>query len=184
MLATMFLLLFVLAAYGVTRFFRFNSDGKAFRDGVIKSSGADWRQRIGINAGGVTLCAVRTGLSFVHLDAEARAALQSLSGVQLGIYQLPPGVKSPDRVGMLAAADHAAANHGWNRVVCVLNREDLVIVYVQDQTAWPERIKCFVLVFDGRQMVLIAARGNPEPLVRCLLNRPDVREKLQGLAKR
>ena len=177
-------LLFVVAALGVTSYFRFGSDTKALRDGVIKSSGVDWRQRIGIHVGGFTLCAVRAGLSFVHLDAEARAALRSVNGVQIGVYQLPPGVKSPERVTMLAAADHAVANHGWNRVVCVLNGQKLVTVYVQDKTTWLGRIKCLVMVFDGHQMVMVAAQGNPEPLVRCLLNRPDVREKLQRLAKR
>jgi len=183
-LTVVLLLLSVATVFGITSYFRFSTDTIALRDGLMKSSGVEWRQRIGINVGGLTMCAVRTGLSFVHLDPQARAALQSVRGVQIGIYQLPPGVKPPDHAAMLTAADHAVVNRGWNRVVCVLNHKDLVTVYLQDRTTWMRRVKCFVLVFDGRQMVMVAAQGNPEPLIECLLSQPDVGANLKLLAKR
>ena len=85
---------------------------------------------------------------------------------------------------MLAAADTAMTDCGWNRAVCVMNHKKLVTVYLCDRTFWMRRMECCVMVFDGHQMVMVAAQGNPEPLVQCLLNQPDVRARLQLLAER
>ena len=171
-------------AYGVTSFFRLSSDTRALRDGLIESSGVDWHQKIALNVGDLTLGVARTGLSFVHLDERARAALQTVRGVEVGIYELSAVEETPDRNAMLVAADKAMRAHGWERVVGVMAESDLVAVYVPEKNTTLQRLNCCVMVFDGRQMVLASARTNPQPLVQCLLNQPALRAKMNWLARR
>jgi hypothetical protein len=40
------------------------------------------------------------------------------------------------------------------------------------------------MVFDGRQMVVASARVNLVPIIQCLLEKPEVRARMQLLAKR
>lgn len=183
-LVVVILLLPVLLVAGVASYFRPSSDTRALRNGLIESSGVEWQPQIVLNVGGLTLGAVRTGLSFAHLDPEARAALQTVRGVEVGIYQLSAGAQPPNRVAMLAAADTAMSARGWDRVVGVMDGGDLVAVYMPANITSARRMKCCVMVFDGREMVVVSARVNPEPLIQCALNQPAVRARLQLLAKR
>ena len=178
------LLLPVVIAVEVVSCFHLSSDTKALRNSLIKSSGVEWRRRIALNAGGLPLSAVRAGLSFVKLDAGARAALQSVRSAEVGVYQLPSGAKPPDRAAMLAAADAAMAGRGWDRVVGVMDGQDLVAVYLPDEIASARRMKCCVMVFDGREMVVVSARANLEPLIEYALAQPDVAAKVRSLVRR
>jgi hypothetical protein len=172
--AAVVLLLPVLLAAGVASYFLPSSDIKALRNGLIKSSGVEWHRRIALNVGGFTLGAVRTGLSFANLNAEARAALQAVRGVEFGIYQLPSDAQPPDRAAMLAAADTAMTARGWDRVVGVIDGPNLLTVYMPGQTTSARRLKCCVMVFDGRQMIVASARANLEPPLQCLLEQPKI----------
>ena len=176
--------LIVTLALGVASYFRLSSDTRALRNGLIESSGVDWHQKIALNVGGLTMGVARRGLSLVHLDERARAALQTVRGVEVGIYELSAAEEAPDRDAMLVAADAAMRARGWERVVGVMAENELVAVYVPEKDTTIQRLNCCVMVFDGRQMVLASARTNPQPLVQCLLNQPALRAKMQWLAKR
>ena len=175
--------LIVAVALGVTSYFRLSSDTRALRNGLIESSGVGWHQKIALNVGGLTLGVARGGLSLVHLDERARAALQTVHGVEVGIYELSAADETPDRNAMLVAADKAMRARGWERVVGVMAESELVAVYVPEKNTTLQRLNCCVMVFDGRQMVLASARTNPQPLVECLLKQPALRAKLQQLAR-
>ena len=182
LLAVPVLLLLLLGA-GVASFFHLNSDARALRNGLIRSSGVEWRQRIAVNAGYFTLGAVRAGLSRIKLDPGAQAALQSVQSAGVGVYQLAPGAPPPDRAAMLAAADSAMSARGWERVTGVMDGKDLVAIYLPGRNISIHRLKCCLLVFDGKEMVLVSARGNPEPLVTCVLDQPSLRTRPQWLAQ-
>jgi hypothetical protein len=178
------LLLPVVIAVAVVSCFHLSSDTRALRNSLIKSSGVKWRQKIALNAGGLTLSAVRAGLSFVNLDAGARAVLQAVRGAEVGIYQLPSGAKPPDGAAMLVAADAAMTARGWDRVVGVLDGGDLVTVYVPDKTASARRMKCCLMVFDGQEMVVVSARANLEPLLKYALAQPAIAARVRSLVRR
>lgn len=182
LLATPLLLLALLAA-GVANCFRLGSDARAMRNELIKTSGVAWRQQIALNAGSLTLSAVRAALSCVKLDPGARAALQSVRNATVGVYQLPAGTPAPDRATMFAAADSAMTARGWERVVGVLDGEDLVTVYLPKKLS-VQRLKCAVMVFDGKQLVLVSARGNLEPLLKYALAQPGLGAPVRRLAQR
>ncbi len=177
------LLLIGLLGAGVASCFRLGADARAVRNELIKSSGVEWRQQIALNAGWLTLGAVRAGLSCVRLDPAARAALQSIHGAGVGIYQLPAGTPPPNRAAMLVTADSAMTARGWERVVGVIDARDLVAVYFPKKVS-VHRLKCCVLVFDGKEMVLVSAQGNPEPLVEYALAQPGLGDRTGWLAQR
>jgi len=178
------LLLLVLLAAGVASCFRLGSDARTLRNELIKSSGVEWRQQIALNAGRLTLGAVRAGLSCARLDPGARAALQSIRTAGVGVYQLPSGTPPPDRAAMLAAADSTMTARGWERVVGVMDGQDLVTVYLPGKNVSVQRLKCCVMVFDGEEMVLVSAQGNLEPLLKYALDQPGLCAQARRLAQR
>jgi len=178
-LLAVFILLPILLVFGIASYFRLSSDTRALRSGLIKASGAEWRQQFAFNVGGLTCGAVRSGLSFVNLNKEARAAVQTVRGVEVSILRLAGGEKSPDCATMLGAADSAMNRRGWDRVVGVLDGEDMVAVYVSSKTTSCRRLECCVVVFDGEQMVVASARANLQPLLDCGLNEHGLRAKLR-----
>jgi hypothetical protein len=182
LLATPLLLLILLGA-GVASCFRLGADARAVRNALIKASGVEWRPQIVLNAGRLTLGAVRAGLSCVRLDPAARAALQSVHAAEVGVYQLPAGKPPPNRAAMLASADSAMAARGWERVVGVIDGRDLVAVYFPKEAS-VQRLKCCVLVFDGKEMVLVSAQGNPLPLATYALAQPGFGAQRGWLAQR
>jgi hypothetical protein len=178
------LLFFLALAAGVASFFHLGSDVRALRNGLMKSSGVEWRQKIAVNANYLTLGAVRAGLSCVKLDPGAHAALQSVRSAGVGIYRLTPGTPLPDRAAMLAAADSAMTARGWQRVVGVMDSRNLVAIYLPGKNISVHRLKCCVMVFDGKEMVLVSARGNLEPLLTYALKQPGLCDQAKWLAQR
>ena len=183
LLATPLLLLLLLGA-GVASFFYLGSDARALRNGLMKSSGVEWRQQIVLNAGPLTLDAVRLGLSRARLDSGPRAALQSVRSAEVGVYQLASGTPPPNRAAMLAAADSAMTTRGWERVVGVMDGHNLVAVYVPGQDISAYHLNCCVLVLDGKEMVLVSVQGNPEPLLTYALAQPGLGAQSPWLAQR
>lgn len=176
------LLLFIVLAVMVVDCFRLGSDVRALRNELIRSSGVEWRQQIALNAGTLVLGAVRAGLACVRLDPGARAAVQSVRNAGVGVYQLPAGTPRPDRAVMLVAADSAMTARGWERVVGVMDGHDLVAVYLLEQNISVHRLKCCVLVFDGKEMVLVSAQGNLEPLLQYAFDQPGFCAQIRHLA--
>jgi hypothetical protein len=183
LLATPLLLLLLVGA-GVASFFCLGADTRALRNGLMKSSGVEWRQQIALNAGLLTLGAVRAGLSCARLDPGARAALQSVRSAEVGVYQLASGTPSPDRVAMLAASDSAMTVRGWERVVEVMDGHNLVAVYLPGKNISIHRLRCCVLVFDGKEMVLVRVQGNPEPFLKYAFDQAGLDARARTWAQR
>jgi len=150
----------------------------------MQASGAEWRQQICLNVGSLTFGAVRGALAFLQLDPEARAAVQAVRGAEVGIYEITSDQGRPDCVAMLDAADRALNDHEWERVVGVLEGENLVCVYLPTEPLSSRRMKCCVVVFDGQHMVVVQATANIKPLLECLRNHHDLGRQLTSLAAR
>lgn len=84
---------------------------------------------------------------------------------------------------MLAAADSAMTARGWERAVGVADGRNLVTVYFPKKIS-VQRLKCCVMVFDGKELVLVSAQGNPEPLLEYALAQPGVDDQMRWLARR
>jgi hypothetical protein len=183
LLATPVLVLLLLGA-GVASFFHLGYDARVLRNALIESSGVEWRQQIALNVDFFTLGAVRAGLSCLKLDPGARAALHSVRAATVGIYRPTSGTPQPDRAAMLSTADSAMKARGWGRVAGVMNRHDLVAVYVPENDISARCVRCCVMVFSEKEMVLASARGNLEPLLKFAFTQRGFAAQLQNLAKR
>jgi hypothetical protein len=169
---------------GVLSYFHLSSDTRAVRREITRASGVEWRQQIGLNIGSLTMSAARAGLAFVPLEPEARAALRSVRGVEVGVYEQAAGLEQADREAMLAVADRVLNARGWERVVGVLEGKSMVGVYLPAKVTPASRMKACVVVQEGRQMVVVSAQANLEPLLECLRNNPEWRAGMRSLACR
>ena len=183
LLLTPFLLVLLLAAC-VASCFHLSSEARALRNGLLESSGVEWRQQIALNANWLTLGVVRAGLSCVKLHPAARAAVRSVQSAGVGVYELSPGTPRPDRAAMFAAADSAMTARGWERVVGVVDKEDMVAIYLPAKNITLHHLKCCVMVFDGKDLVVVSARGNPEPILNYAIAQSGLDAKVPWLVKR
>ena len=152
-------------ALGIVSMFHLGSEATALRRTVMGSVPGLWDKTIALRVGGVTTALVRGGSRFFHMPAEPRAALDSLRGAEVGVYRLR---EQPGRVEcgpILAQADKAMAARGWARVVGVVQEHQLVAVYMPKKGVSARRMKCCVAVLNERDLVVVSARGNLEPLL-------------------
>ena len=174
---TLGLLLVLLVVVGVTSFVRLGRDARALRNSVMKSVALPCHKKIELGVGSFTLNVARAGLDFVQLDPLARQALQAVRGAEVGIYQLDFTPSLTNRAAMLSCADDAMSRRGWDRLVGVMNRSELVAAYVPKEIRSPNDVKICLVVLNGRDMVVASARSNLEPLVELALNHPEWRPK-------
>ena len=165
------LLVFVTAVFGVVSYFRLSSEASALRDALLSSSSDTWHPKITLNIGGVTTGLARMGLRFVNLPPEARAAANAVRGVEVGVYELEDEQRHDNPSQVIARADKAMGAQGWMRAVGVIERDQLVAVYVPAKGLKAGRVKCCVLVVDKRELVVASVRADAKPLMELVTGR-------------
>ncbi len=151
--------------YSVTGYFRLGPDAAAMRRSVMGSIGGSWDKTIAVNVGGFTVGLVRLGSRFFPMDAEPRAAFESLRNAEVGIYKFRSEPQCADRASILATLDRAMAGRGWHRVVGVCKDQDLVSVYVPRKRLSPRRTRACIMVLHEGQLIIASACGNLDPLM-------------------
>ena len=139
-----------LVSIGLTGCFKVSSDVRALRDCVMKAAPAEWEEEIEIGVGPLTLNLARAGLAFVDLEPEARSALHAVRSAEAGVYKLRSDRQQLSLAAMLSAADKTMAGRGWDRVVGVMHRRELVAVYVPGQVRSTRNVKIW---FARRQAI-------------------------------
>ena len=163
--ATAVVLFSFLCVVGVAGVFRLGCETTALRQSLTSSVDGQWKKTIAIHLGWFTTGLVRAGSRFVKLDPEPRAALDAVRGVEVGVYKRQGGPEQEDHGTVLARADRAMGSRGWMRVVGVSHDRELVAVYVPRKGVSLRNTKCSVMVFNGRELVVVWARGNLKPLM-------------------
>jgi hypothetical protein len=172
-------------ALGVASYFRLSSDTRALRNELTQASGVKWQKQIGLNIGDNTLGVARGALLFIKgIDRGAQAALRAVRGVEVGIYELDSTSKAPDRAAMLNAADKAMSNRGWERVVGVLDGEQMVGVFLPAKITSANQMKCCVVVLEDRKLIVVSAKADLAPLVEFVKSQSDWHINLPALASR
>jgi hypothetical protein len=146
-------------------------DSRPLRQTVLQASGVEWTPNIELGVGGGLLGLARAGLSFVDLPSEARAVLGAVRGAEVGVYRLRGG--RPDRAGWLEAADRGMAEKGWERIVGVISGQECVAAYLPRDLREGRDVRLCVMVMEGEQLVLVAARGNLDPLFELARSHAD-----------
>lgn len=113
----------------------------------------------------------RFGASLADLDPRAITALRTVRCGFIGVYHLADTPARDDLLGMLEVADaRLFKRSNWSRMVTVLDENQLIAAYGAAPTK-PSResIDVFVVVLDNRDLVVLSARGYPQPLFDLVL---------------
>lgn len=164
-IASTFCGLVIWCIVGVTGFFRLSSETATLRASFMEAMPGAWNKKIALRVGWFTTGIARVGAGFFNLPPEPRAALAAVHGAEVGIYSLDRELAVPDGSAVLEIADKAMKARGWDRIVGVSQERQLVAVYWPHQKLSPGKIKCCVLVFQGRELIVSSVRGNLEPLM-------------------
>ena len=160
-----------LLSIGLTGCFKVSTDVGALRDSVMKAAPVEWEEQIEIGVGPLTLNLARAGLAFVDLDSEARTALHAVRSAEAGVYKRRSGDQKLNQAAMLSAADKTMATRGWDRVVGVMDRRELVAIYVLSQATSTRNVKVCLVAVNGQELVVASARSTLEPLMEMAWNR-------------
>jgi hypothetical protein len=149
----------------LTGCFRVSTDVGALRDSVTKAAQAEQEERFEIGVGPLTLNLARAGLAFVDLEPEARTALRAVRSAEVGVYKLRGERREFNHAAMLSAADKTMAGRGWDRVVGVINRHELVAIYVPGNARSSRNMKVCLVTMNDRELIVASARSNLEPVI-------------------
>lgn len=172
-----------LLGLGSTGCFQVSRDAEVLRDSLMEPVRAKWDTEIELGVGSVTLSLARAGLRFVDLDPDARAALQAVRAAEVGVYRRPAGRREPDPAAMLAAGDKAMARRGWDRLLTVVNRRELVVAYVPRSLRSTDELRLCLAVVNDRELVVVAARSDLDPLMELAHEKARAHSKLLAGAK-
>jgi hypothetical protein len=173
LLLGVFLFLPVIPLLGVLSMLTLGNELCILRNSLFQSTAANWDKTIEIRAGTLCSALAKVGLNWVDLPEEARAAIRSVRGVEVGVYTRPSASNYAERSLLLTEVDASMTKQGWDRVVGVLNQDALVGIYTPKTTSSSKAVHLCLFVLDKRQLVLVSARGNPQPLVEMALEQID-----------
>ena len=169
---------------GITGYFRLSSEAAALRQSAMSAVPGEWHKKIALHVGGLTTALLRAGSRFIKLDPEPRAALESVRGAEVGIYKLQDEPEVVNGSAFLVRADRAMSAQGWERVVGVSKERDLVAVYSPRRGVSCHDLRCCVVVFQGRDLIVASAHGNLEPLLEIARDHIDLEHGRPFLALR
>ena len=152
-------------AIHVAGYFRLSSETQALRASLTSLTPGEWHKKFAVHVGSLPLCVVRIGSRFFNLPPEPRAVLDAVRGAEVGIYTLKEERSPVCSSSVLVAADKTMASRGWQRVVGVSERDELVAIYIPRKRMPAAKLACCLMVLQGHQLVLASARGNAEPLL-------------------
>jgi hypothetical protein len=161
----------LLCAIGIAGCFRLSSATQTLRNSVIESVPGQWDKRFAVHVRGLTLGLMRFGSRFFNLPPEAKAALETLHGAEVGVYILQDAPSALDYSAMFTAADKCMRRRGWDRIVGVARGRQFVAVYMPRNLRTVKRMACCVAVLNEQDLVVASARGNLEPLLELATQR-------------
>ncbi len=152
------------------------SDTAALRAVVAPSLANGWHKEAEVHVGWFPLALARTALRFAPVEPEVRQALRALRNAEVSVHARHADGRSTDRGAMLIDADRVMSARGWERLVGVVDRHDLVLVYLPKDLSYAHDIEACVLVLEPRHLVVVSARADLEPLLELARGRPEWQE--------
>ena len=149
---------FLLLGLAAISYLTLDRDVRVLRNHVMEATDTAWDTKVQMSVGRLTLGAIGQGLRLVdHKDMDdARLALRSVKQASVGVYARRAGGNDWSREQLFAATDRAMRNRGWTRMVGVADRQETVLVYVQDDPGAEEPFDICVAVVNGKEMVVVS----------------------------
>ena len=157
--------------------FHLNRDAAELRQQFVGATGAGWHTKVQFSVSPLLLAAVRAGVGCVHdLPPEARAALRAVRSASVGVYERTHPGAPVSRAHLLTAADQMMTGRGWTRIVAVADAGDTVVIYLPADVAGSAPAGVCLAVCSERELVIVAARIEPEELAALALRELGKRE--------
>lgn len=141
-------------------------DATVLRREVMAATQTEWTTKVQLSLGRVSFWALRQCLAFVpdshHQIGEARAALQTVRSVSVGVYQPTDRSAIWSRATLFNETDRTMRDRGWTRLVGVAETRENVLIYVPADGA-DFRHVCLAVV-TGRELVIVSAALDPDAL--------------------
>ena len=144
--------------------FRVSSDTQALRDVALKLQTAEAEEKIELGVGLFTVGLAKLGARFVELPPEVRGILGSVDGLECSVYELRGGESNFSEV--LSQADESMEKRGLERVVGVMERDQLIAVYVPRKLKSHREMSISVMVLTKRELICATARGDLESVMQ------------------
>jgi len=156
-----------LAVIGWSAVHSFSAPGRLgdARDVVSSALDDQFAPRVEVRVPAGLLSVARLVLHFADVPPEARRAAAAVRSAEVGVYRLRGAAKRADYGTALARADAALRKQGWDCIVAVRERDQGVGIYVPAGQRIESDFAVCVVVIEDDQAVVVAATGNPEPLV-------------------
>jgi hypothetical protein len=174
----------VVVVIGVISYFRLSPETAILRESAMGGVRGTWNKRIALNVGVLTTSLVRAGSYLFKLAPEPQAAFEAIRAAEVGVYKVSEDAGWADHRAILARADKAMSARRWDRVVGVSRENELVAVYVPRRGFSAQRIRCCVLVLQGRDLIVVGASGNLDPLLQIAGKNFDLKDATQHFALR
>lgn len=147
---------FLLLGLAAVSYLTLDRDVRVLRQHVMAATDARWSTKVQMSVGRLTLGVIGQGLRFVHqpnID-DARVALRAVRHASVGVYERTSGTADCSREQLFVETDRAMQKRGWTRLVGVADKQESVLVYVQDDLDEDEPVEICVAVVNGKEMVV------------------------------
>lgn len=157
---------FLLLGLAAVSYLTLDRDVRVLRKHVMAATDSGWDTKAQFSVGRFTLGAIGQGLRFVHHKdiADARLALSAVKHASVGVYERTSGRTDWSSEELFVKADRAMQQRGWTRLVGVVDKQEMVLVYVQDDLDENEPIDICVAVVSGKKMVVASTTIDAEAL--------------------
>ena len=174
---------FIIVAGMIWSGLRVGPDAAALRNACLRGHSGQFQKQMELSLGGVHCGLIRFGLGFAPLPDEARAAVASLKAAEVAVYELHGQDHGAIRTERFVAADEVMSKRGWERLVGVVDRDQLVMIFVPREVRSEGDLRFCLAVQDLSQLVVVSARTDLEPLLELSAQRLHTwgREPLAGL---
>ncbi|MCF7764044.1 MAG: hypothetical protein K9N62_10260 [Verrucomicrobia bacterium] len=176
---TLFIVVPTLLAAGVFSCLSLRGEARTLRDSLGEPPSLRCQKKIELSIGPGVFGAARLGISFLDVEPEIRAALGSVRALTVGVYELQNRGTPPSKTGLLASADQAMDEHGWERMIVVMNRDELIAIYTPRDTTDTGEIELCLAVVHHHEIVIVSGRADPTPLLEFALDQAEPSANLQ-----
>lgn len=165
-LLAIFVTPFVFVAALAVSVLTLNRDAAVLRSEVMAATQTEWNTKVQLSIGRASFWTLRHCLAFLPDEkkniSEARAALQAVKAVSVGVYQPKDRSSAWSRDMLFNATDRTMRDRGWTRLVGVADRKENVLIYLPSADADFSQV-CLAVV-TGRELVVVSATLNPDAL--------------------
>jgi hypothetical protein len=150
----------VLLALVAASYLTLDRDAAMLRKQVMAATATDWHTKVQLHAGSLSISAIRCGLVLVPDKdiAAAKLALAAVQHVSVGVYEPASGPQSWSREQLFTATDKTMKQSGWTRLVGVADKNESVLIYVNQEGAADGPLKLCLAVVSQKELVVVSTR--------------------------